>query len=254
MIEIKNLSAGYGKAVILHNISLTAGANEITTIIGNNGCGKSTLLKTIAGILPVSGGEILIGGKSILALTLKERAQQTAYLPQGKNTPDITAGRMVLHGRFPYLSYPRKYKKADFDIAYAAMEKMGIEDLADRPMAELSGGTRQKVYIAMALAQCSPVILMDEPTSYLDIGQQMKFIGIAKELAQSGKTVILVLHDLLCALKISDWICVMEDGKILMQSTPKEILDSGIIQKLYGVEVRTLHTPEGLQYYYHTKI
>ena len=102
----------------------------------------------------------------------------------------------------------------------------------------------------MALAQCSPIIVMDEPTSYLDIGQQMKFVCITKELAQSGKTVILVLHDLLFALKISNRICVMENGKILMQNTPKEILNSNIIKKLYGVEVRALMTPEGEQYYY----
>lgn len=250
MVEVKSLYAGYGKDEILHGVSFTANEGEITTVIGNNGCGKSTLLKVIAGILPVSGGKILINGSSISELTPAERAKQTAYLPQGKNTPDITAGRLVLHGRFPYLSYPRKYKKSDFEIADGAMAKMGILDLANRPMAELSGGTRQKVYIAMALAQCSPVILMDEPTSYLDIGQQMRFFEIVKELKLSGKTVILVLHDLLSALKISGKICVMDSGKILMQDTSGGILKSDIIKKLYGVEVKALSTPEGEQYYY----
>lgn len=250
MIEVKNVSAGYGRTKVLHKVSLTAEKSKITTIIGRNGCGKSTLLKAVAGILPISGGEIWVNGTSAAELTRAERAKQTAYLSQGKNTPDITVGRMVLHGRFPYLSYPRNYKKADFELADAAMERMGILDLADRPLAELSGGTRQRVYIAMALAQCSPIIVMDEPTSYLDIGQQMKFVRIAKELAESGKTVLLVLHDLLFALKISDRICVMENGSILMQSKPEEILKSNIIKKLYDVEVGVLNTTEGEQYYW----
>ena len=250
MVEVKSISAGYGKCEILHGASLTAERGKITTVIGNNGCGKSTLMKAVCGILPVTGGEVLIDGNSIAELTPNELAKLTAYLPQGKNTPDITAGRLVLHGRFPYLSYPRKYKKADFEIAASAMAKMGISNLEDKPVAELSGGTRQKVYIAMALAQSSPVIVMDEPTSYLDIGQQMKFTSMAKELAKTGKTVILVLHDLLFALKISDQICVMEEGRVIMQSTPKGILGSGVINKLYGVEVRVLNSPDGEQYYY----
>ena len=130
------------------------------------------------------------------------------------------------------------------------MAKMGISELAEKPMAELSGGTRQKVYIAMALAQCSPIIIMDEPTSYLDIKQQMKFLRIARELAENGKTVILVLHDLLFALKFSDRVCVMENGRMIMQDKPEHILSSGIIRKLYGIEVLTLDTASGKQYYY----
>lgn len=158
-----------------------------------------------------------------------------------------------LHGRFPYLSYPRKYKKEDYDIAWSAMEKIGIADLVHKPMAELSGGNRQKVYIAMALAQSTPIIIMDEPTSYLDIGQQIKFTKIVKELAANGKAVILVLHDLLTALKISDQISVMENGKTIMQNTPAEILDSNIIKTLFDVEIKTVPTPEGIHYYYQTE-
>lgn len=250
MLAIQNLSAGYGRADVLHDIHFTAQEGEITTIIGNNGCGKSTLLKAMVGILPISDGEIRIDGSTVTALAPAERARQIAYLAQGKNTPDITAGRMVLHGRFPYLSYPRKYSKADYEIADSAMAQMDISRYAGTPMEELSGGTRQKVYIAMALAQCTPVIVMDEPTSYLDIGQQMKFIGITRALAAQGKTIVLVLHDLLFALKFSDRICVMEDGRLLMQDTPEAILRSGVIQRLYGIEVRALQTAGGIQYYY----
>ena len=133
-----------------------------------------------------------------------ELARGAAYLPQGKNVPDISAGRMVLHGRFPYLEYPRRYGPRDYAIAGEAMGQLGIEELAARPMAQLSGGMRQKVYIAMALAQQAPVIIMDEPTTYLDIGQQLRFGEMVRKLSEEGKTVLLVLHDILLALKLSD--------------------------------------------------
>lgn len=250
MIEVKDLSAGYHKADILHGICLTAAPGEITVVIGRNGCGKSTLLKAVCGLLPVRCGELAICGTPAASLSPAERAKLTAYLPQTKNTPDITVGRMVLHGRFPYLSYPRKYKKEDYAIADAAMAKMDISHLADRLLAELSGGTRQKVYIAMALAQCAPVIVMDEPTSGLDIGQQLRFADIARTLAGEGKTVLLVLHDLPLALKLSDRICVMNDGRTALCGTPEEILQSRIIPELYGTNVLALHTPQSTQYYY----
>lgn len=250
MLEVRHLSAGYGKTEILHDISFTAETGAVTTIIGCNGCGKSTLLRAICGVIPASAGGIRMDGDSVSALTRTGRARRAAFLAQGKNTPDITAGRMVLHGRFPHLSYPRKYKKADYEIAEAAMARLGIAHLADRPMAKLSGGTRQKVYIAMALAQCAPIIIMDEPTSWLDIGQQLRFAEIARGLADDRKTVLLVLHDLLLALKISDSICVMENGRLLIQDTPAAILQSGIISQIYGVEVCRLQTECGIQYYY----
>lgn len=250
MVEVRNLRAGYSKSEILHGVDFTANKGEITTVIGNNGCGKSTLLKTISGVLPIMSGEVRINGDSIASLSPSERAKQTAYLPQSKNTPDITVGRIVLHGRFPYLSYPRKYKKVDFEIADEAMKEMDVLSLSDKHMEELSGGTRQKVYIAMALAQRSPIIVMDEPTSYLDIGRQIKLIEIIKNLADDGKTIILSLHDLVMALKISDRIFVMENGRFIMNGAPEEILESGIIKKLYGIEVKTLDTPAGKQYYY----
>jgi len=250
MIKVNRLCAGYGKSEVLHQVSLQANSGEITTIIGCNGCGKSTLLKSIAGILPISSGSILVNGNSIASLTPQERAKQTAYLSQGKNTPDITAGRMVLHGRFPYLSYPRRYGKNDYQAAENAMRQMGILDLADRPLSELSGGTRQKVYIAMALAQHTPVVLMDEPTSYLDMGQQLRLLQNLKELTHDGKTVVLVLHDLLFALKISHSICVMDSGSIRMQDAPEKILESGVLTRVYDVEVKSLYTKKGEQYYY----
>ena len=249
MVEIQNLTAGYGRETVLHDISFTAEAGRITTILGQNGCGKSTLLKAIAGTLP-SDGAILLDGQDAKNLSPQERAKRIAYLSQGKNVPEITVGRLVLHGRFPYLRYPRQYREADHRIAEEAMAQMGITALADKPMATLSGGMRQKAYIAMALAQQSPVILMDEPTTYLDIGQQMKFAQMARDLARGGKTMILVLHDIALAQRISDRILVLDSGTVRASGTGTEILASGILEQIYGVRIRCAESQRGTQYYY----
>ncbi|MBO5460820.1 MAG: ABC transporter ATP-binding protein [Ruminococcus sp.] len=249
MLKLCNVSAGYDKKQILHGINLEIPTGKITTIIGNNGCGKSTLLKSIVGFLPLLDGDILINGTSSNELSQSELAKQIAYLPQSKNVPDITVERLVLHGRFPYLHYPRRYRNKDYKLAQEAMEQMGIAHLAERPLAELSGGMRQKTYIAMALTQQAPLIVMDEPTTYLDIAQQLKFAKIVKQLSARGKTLILVLHDILMALKLSDQITVMKDGKIVRCGKPDEILESGIIEEIYGVKVQKVDTQNGLQYF-----
>ncbi len=250
MIDVKDVFAGYGKEEILHGISFRAEEGKITTLIGSNGSGKSTLLKALLGLIPLKDGDIMIDGLSVREMARVEIARRIAYLTQGKNVPDISAGRMTLHGRFPYLSYPRRYRKEDFRIAEEAMKQMDILELADRQMAGLSGGMRQKVYLAMALAQQAPSIVMDEPTTYLDIGQQLKFAQMIKNLSKSGKTIILVLHDILLALKISDCIAAVRDGKMIRCGTPEEILESDIMEELYGITVKAVRTETGMHYYY----
>lgn len=237
MIEFEKVCAGYGKKQVLNNISLSFEKGSITTIIGPNGCGKSTLLKSAVGLCEVFSGNIIIDNKNADSITKQQRAQRIAYLSQGKNLPETTVGLLVLHGRFPYLSFPRKYSKADFEKAKLSMEKMGILQYKDTRLCELSGGIRQKAYIAMALCQEADTILFDEPTTYLDISQQFKMNDIFCELKQSGKAVVCVLHDIVSALKISDKIIVMSDGKVIKTGTPSEIVESGVISKVFGVEV-----------------
>ena len=237
MLEIKNLCAGYGNFSVLHEASLSCESGKITTVIGANGCGKSTLLKSAVGLTDVSSGEILLDGSSVIKMRDNLRAQKISYLAQGKNVPDITVENLVLHGRFPYLSYPRRYRACDRAAAWKAMQKMGVETLADKHLRELSGGMRQKVYIAMALCQETDVILMDEPTSYLDIDRQFKLAETMKSLANEGRTVVAVLHDIILALKISDKIAVMENGHIVFTGTPEEILKEKIIPRVFHVDV-----------------
>ena len=237
MLQIKNLCAGYGNFPVLREVSLSCESGTITTVIGANGCGKSTLLKSAVGLSDVSSGEILLDGRSVTGMRENLRAQNISYLAQGKNVPDVTVENLVLHGRFPYLSYPRRYRDRDRAAAWEAMKKLGIETLADKYLRELSGGMRQNVYIAMALCQETDVILMDEPTSYLDIDRQFRLAETMQSLAKEGRTVVAVLHDIILALKISDQIAVMENGRIIFTGTPEEILKEKIIPRVFHVDI-----------------
>ena len=152
MIELKNLCGGYPGRPVLEDITLDFRPGEVLAILGPNGCGKSTLLRTSNGLLAKSGGEALVDGVPLERLSAKEVAQKVAYLPQSRSVPSITAGRMVLHGRFPYLSYPRRYSQKDREMVHKALAWVGASELASRPLPELSGGQRQKVYLAMALS------------------------------------------------------------------------------------------------------
>lgn len=249
MLEIKNLTAGYPGHPVLNGVSLAIPQGKVTVIAGPNGCGKSTLLKALAGILPTRG-ELWLDGEPLDEKDSRRRAKQIAFLPQNRPIPEITVERLVLHGRFPYLCYPRRYRREDYAVAQQAMARMGIEELARRNVASLSGGQRQKAYIAMALAQDTPVILLDEPNTFLDIAHQLQMMQQALALAQSGKTVVLVLHDLAMALEYADMLVVMAEGKILCQGAPREVFGTGCLHQAFGVEVRRMQTPDGWKYYY----
>ena len=252
MLEIQNLCAGYPGHPVLSDVSLTLAAGSVTVIVGPNGCGKSTLLKALAGILPASGSARL-DGLELLNLSGRELAKKVAFLPQTRPVPEITAKNLVLHGRFPYLSYPRRYRQVDHAMAEAAMEKMGILELAGRSLSTLSGGQRQKVYIAMALAQDTPVVLLDEPNSFLDIAHQLQLMAQARSLAAEGKTVVLVLHDLAMALECADSLAVFQGGNCLFQGSSEEVFLSGALDAAFGIQVQRLQTPGSWKYYFSGK-
>jgi len=237
MLEIKNIAARYGKQTVLEGVSASFEKGKLTCIIGVNGCGKSTLLKAALGILPVSRGAITIDGQQLCSMRRNEVAKKIAYLSQGKNVPDMTVEQMVLHGRFPYLSYPRRYSNYDKEMAREAMEAVGITELARKPLYSLSGGMRQNAYIAMALAQNTDYILLDEPTTYLDISHQLDLMKLLRTLADSGKGIVIVMHDLPMAFEFSDEILVIDNGKTRVQSKPKEICGSSIIKEVFNVRI-----------------
>ena len=249
MLEVKSLSAGYSDTHVLEHVDFRIPSGKVTVILGPNGCGKSTLLKALCGIIPADSGQVVLDGENILTLPQRQLAQRVAYLAQSRQIPDITVERLVLHGRFPYLGYPRRYRKEDYAIADAAMKTMGAAELADELVQNLSGGQRQKVYIAMALAQDTPVILLDEPTTYLDISHQLQLMQQARMLAAQGKTVAMIIHDLPHAFQTADHMILMQEGKIVADGTPEQIYASGMISSVFGVRLCRTGTEGGWRYY-----
>ncbi len=247
MLELKKISVGYGKTSVLNGVDAAFEKGTLTSIIGTNGCGKSTLLKAMLGILPLSGGEIVVDGTNLQSMSRSELAKRVAYLPQGKNTPDMTVEQMVLHGRFPHLSYPRRYKKADLDLARKAMQDVGIFHLAHKPLDTLSGGMRQNAYIAMALAQDTDYVLLDEPTTYLDVGHQIELMKLLRRLADRGKGILTVMHDLPLAFGFSDKIALISDERSIITKTPNEFSTSPIMEKTFGVQIK--YVAEEQRYY-----
>lgn len=252
MIELKDVSAGYGGKVVLENISLKIFEGRLISVIGTNGCGKSTLLKSIIGITPIKSGEILFGNTALTDLSRQEIAKKAAYLAQGKSVPDMTVSQMVLHGRFPHLGYPRRYSKKDREIADSALKKVGIEALSEETLSSLSGGMRQNAYIAMALAQDTDYILLDEPTTYLDVSHQVELMKILRSLADSGKGVVAVMHDLPLAFGFSDSIAVIKDGGIALFDTPENVYKTNIVKDIFGVELQYSETDNSYYYKYPT--
>lgn len=240
MLEIKNALFSYGKQLVLDGFSAGFQKGKLTCIIGQNGCGKSTLLKTALGILPLTQGEIALDGKNLNEMNRIEIARKIAYLPQEKKAPDMTVFQMVLHGRFPYLSYPRRYAKRDMEIANHAMTSVGIFEQKDKPLYTLSGGMRQNAYIAMALAQDTDYILLDEPTTHLDIAHQLELMNMLRKLAKGGKGIVTVMHDLPLAFEFADEILVIQNGKLKAQQRPGELCNSSVIHEIFNVKMHRI--------------
>ena len=249
LLSARSVSSCYNGREVLHKVSADFGGGRISVIIGPNGSGKSTLLKTLIGIVPKKEGEIFSEGRNTDNMSSLEIARRIAYLPQIKSIPDITVRTMVLHGRFSHLSYPRRYRKEDVEIVERAMEITGVSEYADKNVSALSGGMIQLVFLAMALAQSSQAILMDEPTTFLDISHQVNLMRLCRKLADEGKAVIAVLHDIPLALKYADDIIVISDGKAVMSDTASNVYKSGVLNSVFNIEIKKAVTETGVIYY-----
>ncbi|MCR5009974.1 MAG: ABC transporter ATP-binding protein [Clostridia bacterium] len=249
MIKISGLRVTLDGEEILKGVDAEFPAEKISVVIGPNGSGKSTAIKSVLRLAEASSGEIMIDGRPIESYQQKELARKVAYLPQSRNVPDISVRNMVMHGRFPYLSYPRRYRKEDHMKVDEALKMMGLTELAGRKMDTLSGGQRQKAYMAMALAQDTDIIVMDEPTTFLDIKNQLDLLARARMLAGMGKTVIMILHDLEAVLHCADHVILLSGGRVLKSGTAEEVLSSAEISEAFGVAVG-FYTAEGGQHCY----
>lgn len=237
MLESRELVVRYRAEEILRGVTVCQKEGELLSLIGPNGCGKSTLLKALVGLVPHESGEVLLDGVCAAQYKRSDRAKKLAYLAQGKRLPEMTVAETVLHGRFPYLGYPARYSANDHAIAARAMVEMGLEALASRAVASLSGGQMQKVYLAMALAQETPYLLLDEPTTYLDVGHQLELMRILRRLANEGRGVLAVLHDLPLALTFSDRVAVMQEGRLVACDTPAALVEQDVFSRVFGVSI-----------------
>ncbi len=237
LLDVQGLQAGYGGRQVLRQVSFQAGGGELIGLIGPNGAGKSTLLKALRGLLPAEG-RIGIKGKSLGDYTPQEMAKVVAYLPQHSHMPfAFTVREVVLMGRAPHLRWWQREGAQDVRIAEACMEYMAVADLADTPVNTLSGGQRQRVLLAKVLAQQTPLLLLDEPASGLDLFYQEELFRFCRELCQAGRTILLVVHDLALAARFCSRLLLVGQGGLLADGEPRAVLQPELLSRAYGVSV-----------------
>lgn len=237
-IRVQNLSVAYDNTTIIEDMSLTFPKGKISIIIGGNGCGKSTLLKTIARINKPKQGEIFINNKDIKKIKEKDIAKEVAFLPQGPVCPSgLTVRELVAYGRFPHQKMIGGLNSHDQEMIDWAIEQTGLSAFADREVENLSGGQRQRAWIAMTLAQETEIIMLDEPTTYLDLSYQLEVLEILERLNKEKKiTVIIVLHEINNAFRFADHIIGLKKGKIICQGRPIEAINKENLKEIYGIE------------------
>ncbi|WP_433662250.1 ABC transporter ATP-binding protein [Nocardia sp. CA-128927] len=237
---------GYRGRTISDQLSVDIPDGEFTVVIGPNACGKSTLLRALARLLTPESGAVLLDGKAIATYPAKEVARRIGLLPQSSIAPDgIRVADLVARGRYPHQSLLRQWSKADEDAVAAAMAATGVTDLSARPVDELSGGQRQRVWIAMVLAQDTPMILLDEPTTYLDIAHQINLLDLCRSLnRESGRTVVAVLHDLNHAFRYAGHLIAMKDGRVVAAGAPADIVTAELVREVFDLGCRIIDDPE----------
>ena len=244
-IELRDVQVAYDDVVIIPCANLRIPTGKVTMLIGPNGCGKSTLLKSVARILPLKKGSILLHGEDMRRMSQKEIARRAAVLPQSPSVPEgINVRDLVAYGRFPYQKPLAGLKKEDHEIIDWAMRKTGVYGLRDRRVDELSGGQRLRVWIALSLALKTDVMIFDEPTTYLDIAHQLEVLELLRRLnREDGATIVVVIHELNLAAKFADHIVGMKAGQIQFEGAPGEVINEENLRNLYDIEAEIERDP-----------
>lgn len=245
-LRSEGVTLGYDDTTVVHDLSVEVLDGQITTIIGPNGCGKSTLLRALARLMKPKKGVVLLDGQAIHSISTKEVARRLGLLSQQAQLPEgVTVEDIVRRGRYPHQSFLQPPSRRDDEVVDRALELTGMTALRTRHMDQLSGGQRQRAWIAMTLAQETDILLLDEPTTYLDVAHQMDMMALVKRLnRETACTVVMVLHDINEAIHASDQIVAMRDGRILRQGSPSEVLDTCLLRDIYGVECEILPCPD----------
>ena len=244
-IRTKDLNISYGNLDIVKDLNLEIPKGKITTIIGANGCGKSTILKTLARIIKPKSGLIYINNKELNSQDSKELAKAMAVLPQSPQAPNgLTVEELISYGRFPHQKGFGKLKDEDKDIINWALEKTRILEFRDRPIEALSGGQRQRAWIAMALAQETDILLLDEPTTYLDLAHQLEVLKLLEELnKKEGRTIVMVIHELNNAARFADHMIGVKKGKIVCQGTAHEVMTKENLKEIFNIDAEIVNEP-----------
>lgn len=243
-LETKSLSLNYGDTNIIEDLDLSIPMNKITVLIGANGCGKSTLLRSIARLLKPVSGTVLLDGKDVFKLSTKQVAKKLSILPQSPVAPEgLTVLQLVKQGRYPHQSWRKQWTEEDEVIVLSALKATGVFHLQDKAVDELSGGQRQRAWIAMTLAQDTDIILLDEPTTYLDLTHQIEILDLLFELNKQNRTIIMVLHDINLACRYADHIITVRDRGVYQEGKPEEIMTTSLVKHVFDLDCKMTSDP-----------
>ena len=245
-LRADHLSIGYDDTPVIADLSVDLLDGRVTAIVGPNACGKSTLLRGLARLLKPSGGQVILDGRDIGRLHTKDVARRLGLLPQTSIAPEgISVADLVSRGRFPHQKVLRQWSRDDADAVSDAMRCVGVTELAGRLVDELSGGQRQRVWVAVVLAQQTPLLLLDEPTTYLDIAHQVELLDLFAMLnSEQNRTIVAVLHDLNHACRYADQIIVMKSGSIVAQGDPDSVITEHLVEDVYGLKCQIIDDPQ----------
>jgi iron complex transport system ATP-binding protein len=244
-LRTEKVTLAYDEGVVINGLTTEVPAGKVTSVVGPNGCGKSTLLRSLARLMKPKGGAVYLDGEAILRLPTREVARRLGLLPQSPEAPEgLTVRELAAQGRYPHGSWLRQWSKGDERAVEKALETTGVLELADRPLDTLSGGQRQRAWISMALAQETETLLLDEPTTYLDMAHQLEVLQLLRRLnREEERTILMVLHDLNNAARYSDHVIALSGGNVYAAGPPEEVVTPELLRKVFSVEADVVSDP-----------